>query len=624
MFRKLTKNISRSNVFRRNFSENSNNASSLLNHVIEVPTTGKSVWGRFVVPESKTYGVYNPITGKYNTITGPSNQWYMSFRTIFELTDVTLDPENFVKVRYKNGDKEIIKGSDTAIFTPNTDMLTYEVRKNVSLDNNEYAILTMIDGSKEVINGPTSRQLGFDVATYVRKEKRVIPENEYVKVYYNDPEKNNEIIMGPCVYSEGPDVEKISVYDKTTVETNQFAIIKYLNGDEKIIKGPKTLVRDFDMTQIDVHENSSAQIGKFAHICYNDGTEEIINGPCEVNYTSKMSSIEIKDGIKLDGQESLIVYTDSNDNVTRDIIKGPDVWIPKVIDSDGNKLRQWVHNFSVHGSKYKEYDRGVLNVKVPGALNFTKLRLVPSMMYLDTMDTRTNDDALLTIRSVLYYEITDVEKLLDGTYDHTADLINATSACTNQYVSTRSFDKFKTEIDGLNDLSQYDILVQKGKEIGINVTKVVCNGYIAPDAIQEMQNRSLETQTRLQIEYDEETQKQELQDLILERDTKRSEEKMDLEKTQQNHKLGLIFNEEEAQRRKIDEDHKLEYAYQSKINDELIRMTEHETEQMELRSKVVDLTAIEVAKATQPPEKRYEFVDAPGANFKNEFNVNDQ
>ena len=45
-------------------------------------------------------------------------------------------------------------------------------------------------------------------------------------------------------------------------------------------------------------------------------------------------------------------------------------------------------------------------------------------------------------------------------------------------------------------------------EIGINVTKVVCNGYVAPPAIQDMQIQSLETQTKLSIQYEEEKQKQ--------------------------------------------------------------------------------------------------------------------
>ena len=354
-----------------------------------------------------------------------------------------------------------------------------------------------------------------------------------------------------------------------------------------------------------------------------------------VDYDATMEKIDVKNGIELNGQESLVVYTaapsDFSNHVKRDIIQGPSVWMPSSLDEEGNRIRQWVHNFSVHGSSDREYGPDIVNVKIPGALKFSKIRSVPSMMYVDTIDTRTNDDALLTVKSVVYYEISDINKLLDNTYDFTADLINSLSACTNQFVSTRSFNSFKDDIYELNSLDRYSILVDKGQEIGINVTKVVCNGYMAPEAIQDMQIQSLETQTRLSIEYEEEKQKQSLLDFTLSRETKRSEEKMNLEKAQQDHSLTLKHNEEKAMRDQIDQNYKMENENQKRINDEMIRMkddetkqlrerSENETRQIKERSTVLDLTAIEVARATaEPVEKRFEFINAPESAVKNEL-----
>ena len=56
--------------------------------------------------------------------------------------------------------------------------------------------------------------------------------------------------------------------------------------------------------------------------------------------------------------------------ITRKTVEGPALLIPKE--------SEWVHKFMWHGS-----DPFNTNVKIPGALKFTKLHCVPDQLYLD-------------------------------------------------------------------------------------------------------------------------------------------------------------------------------------------------------------------------------------------------
>jgi len=61
--------------------------------------------------------------------------------------------------------------------------------------------------------------------------------------------------------------------------------------------------------------------------------------------------------------------------------------------------------------------------KVPaGALHFQKLWLLPDQMYHDVPDVRTADDAVLTIRLMMFFELVDIETMLSTTHDPIPDL----------------------------------------------------------------------------------------------------------------------------------------------------------------------------------------------------------
>ena len=65
---------------------------------------------------------------------------------------------------------------------------------------------------------------------------------------------------------------------------------------------------------------------------------------------------------------------------------------------------EWLPTFSWHASVGGH--KGVQ--KVANGLVFQKLWLLPDQMYHDVIDVRIADDAVLTIRLMLFFELTDI------------------------------------------------------------------------------------------------------------------------------------------------------------------------------------------------------------------------
>lgn len=65
---------------------------------------------------------------------------------------------------------------------------------------------------------------------------------------------------------------------------------------------------------------------------------------------------------------------------------------------------EWCHQFSWHGHD-PSGDSQQLARKRPHALRFEKLMLAPSSTYFDVENVRTADDALLTIRLMIFYKL---------------------------------------------------------------------------------------------------------------------------------------------------------------------------------------------------------------------------
>jgi len=156
--------------------------------------------------------------------------------------------------------------------------------------------------------------------------------------------------------------------------------------------------------------------------------------------------------------------------------------------------------------------------KVPHGLRFSKLWTIPDQMYFDVPEVRTADDALLVVELMIFFELADIETMLDQTHDPVGDFINAVSADVIDFVGRRTFEEFKQQTEKLNDLSAYGNLTARASRIGYKINKVVYRGYLAGDKLQAMHDDAIQARTRLKLESETERQAQELADLRLSRE----------------------------------------------------------------------------------------------------------
>jgi len=202
---------------------------------------------------------------------------------------------------------------------------------------------------------------------------------------------------------------------------------------------------------------------------------------------------------------------------SRFVIYGPCLHIPK-------NITEWVHEFCWHGSPSQAVD-GTVQRKCKNALKFKKLRICPDQTYYDVEGVRTKDDALVTVKLMIFYRLKNIDTMLQETHDPIADFINAVSSDVIEFVAGKSFEDFKQSSEQLNELSAYRQLTSRAACIGFEVTKVVFRGYGAPQRLQQMHDDAIEKRTKLALGRETEEQEQQLEDMRL----KRKEERLQIQ-----------------------------------------------------------------------------------------------
>lgn len=269
--------------------------------------------------------------------------------------------------------------------------------------------------------------------------------------------------------------------------------------------------------------------GEFLLVRYRDGKQEHVPGPAKVWFDPRVHAlIEKEDALQIAAKEAIVVYSQGEGedaHVRRRLVTGPAVFIPQP--------GEWLHTFAWHGSG------GVGGRKVPGALKFQKLWLMPDQMYHDVEDVRTADDVVLTIKLMLFFELSEVEKMLDETHDPIGDFINSATSDVIDLVGRYSFDQFKEKTERLNDLKSYPQLMGRAKQVGYEIRKIVYRGYSTAATLQAMHEQAIEARTRLKLERETENQTQELADFKQKRAAERTRLSQQEEKLRHEHDLGL-------------------------------------------------------------------------------------
>jgi hypothetical protein len=320
------------------------------------------------------------------------------------------------------------------------------------------------------------------------------------------------------------------------VEEGQRVLMRRPDGTMQIIVGPKRVWRGRNAFQPMRH--FVAYPGKFLAVRFRDGRQQHLPGPAEVWFDPR-EHLEIlqEDALQLAAKEAVVVYSKppGAEAVSRRIVYGPALFVP----SPG----EWLHTFSWHASKGGS--RGVQ--KVPNALVFQKLWLMPDQMYHDVMDVRTSDDAVLTIRLMIFFELTDIERMLDTTHDPIGDFVNAATSDIVAFTGRHDFESFKRNTSQLNELETYKQLAGRAVQCGYRITKVVYRGYGAADALQQMHDQAIQARTRLQLDRATEQQAQELENFKLDAQLARAGKRRAEQTDEVEHDLGLARRRQEAE-----------------------------------------------------------------------------
>ena len=206
---------------------------------------------------------------------------------------------------------------------------------------------------------------------------------------------------------------------------------------------------------------------------------------------------------------------------------------------------------------------------------------------------------------MIFFELADIETMLNQTHDPIADFINDVTADVIDFVAARKFEGFKCDTERLNDLATYPNLTRRAQRIGYQINKVVYRGYIASDALQTMHDGAIEARTQLKLEAETEAQAQELADLRQEREFARAEQQRDLERKQAEHQRQLKRLDHDELIRQITAERTSKTNAQQKRY-EIEREHQHATNQEKaaflssIREMQVDLTRYLVAQYQHP------------------------
>jgi hypothetical protein len=206
-------------------------------------------------------------------------------------------------------------------------------------------------------------------------------------------------------------------------------------------------------------------------------------------------------------------------------------------------------------------------------------------MYHDVTDVRTSDDAVLTVRLMIFFELVDIERMLDTTHDPIGDFVNAATSDVVEFVAKHDFESFKRHTDKLNELDTYRQLVARAAQGGYRINKVVFRGYGAPESLQQMHDRAIEARTKLQLERATEQQAQDLEDYRLDSQIARANKRRGEQATEVAHDLELARQRQEADLRGKE-------AHATVAREQRRREAEQQREHLAaLREMGVDLTA---------------------------------
>ncbi|XP_065916630.1 uncharacterized protein [Dysidea avara] len=345
-----------------------------------------------------------------------------------------------------------------------------------------------------------------------------------------------------------------------TIEEGEQALLYNAQGQGQLILGPRRVYVWGNQRLERLHRYVASQM-EYLVVKDRNGQVEHVPGPHEL-YLNPMEveSISVKQATQLDANHSLVVYKQHDEHIERRIVNGPTVFIPGP--------HEWLHEFIWHGSDIADPAHWT-----PRANKFTKLPHVPSQFYYNVKDVRTNDDTLITVKLMVFYELCDIETMLNYTHDPIADFLNAATSDMIAFASQMTYQEFLNQSHQLSKLESYPQLTSRSERIGFKASKVVYRGYQASSALQNTHDGAIMKRIQLKLSAETEEQEQMLAEFKLKREMQRGKLKQEAERKIQEYSQKI----EELSR-----GHDLEL--ESIVHESQLKQDDAETE-IELQSK---------------------------------------
>ena len=505
----------------------------------------------------------------------------------------TLRPNQRLAAWHRNGTVRFIDGPQRVFLFRET----AEKLKRHTADAHEYLVVRRLNGEVRHVPGPA--ELFFD------------------------PTDHEAVTTAPLIDVAADRALLVRGKDPDTGAVTPNVTQRTVRGPARFLPQP-----DEQWNWIKPQARFRAEADEYLVLRRLDGTAEHRPGPADVWFDpTRDEAIEVRKLVPIDANEAAVVYAGDpaidpghvdeehtpQGAVTRRVVRGPAQYLPQP--------NEWLHRFRWHGADPKNPRR-----KVPRALTFTKLRVIPDQMYVDIEDVRTADDALLTVQAMIFFELTDIERMLDQTHDPVADFLNAVTADVIDFAATRPFEAFKRDTEVLNDLTGYPQLTARAERIGYTVNKVVYRGYEANPALQAMHDHAIEARTGLQLEAETERQAQELADLKLQREADRDRQQQAIEKERTQHERELQQAAHVQQLAEADAEQQQTVTFARQRNEvEREHLAQKNAEQAtylaNLKTYEVDLTRYLVAQHQHPD--RLIRIDGGGANDTAQLHLHD-
>jgi hypothetical protein len=324
-----------------------------------------------------------------------------------------------------------------------------------------------------------------------------------------------------------------------TVDEGQRVLMRRADGTMDVITGPRRVWRGwnrfFPMKQFVAHPD------QFLILRFRNGQQQHLPGPVDAWFDPREHlTITVQEALQIAAKEAVVVYTRraGSDAVGRRIVFGPALFVPEP--------GEWLHTFTWHASEGGSHGAQ----KKPRGLVFQKLWMMPDQMYHDVGDVRTADDAVLTIRLMIFFELMDIERMLEATHDPIGDFVNAATSDVVAFTGKYDFEQFKRNVTQLNDLETYRQLLGRAAQCGYRINKVVYRGYGSAQALQQMHDQAIEARTRLQLDRATEQQAQDLENYKLDSQLFRAGKRREEQNKEVDHDLELAHKRQEADLRK--------------------------------------------------------------------------